>query len=128
VETAFQIFASGLFVLLLAVCAISVIVLIAGAVWIYGDAQRRGMDAAVWVILLIVATLLGTVIGFVIVIVVYLVVRGNHPIGGGFPVGYGPYPPYPPPAVPAACPVCGNPMTWYPQYNRWYCPHCAQYR
>ncbi len=127
-DTALQIFAGGLFAIFLAICAVSVVVLIAGAVWMYGDAQRRGMDAAVWVILLIVATLLGTVIGFVIVLVIFLVVRENHPIGGAFPVGYGSYPPYPPPAVPAACPVCRNPMTWYPQYSRWYCHSCGQYR
>jgi hypothetical protein len=128
VETAFQIFPAGFLALILAICAISVIALIAGAVWMYGDAERRGMDAAVWVILLIVATLLATIVGFVIVLVIYLVVRGSHPIGGGYPVGYGPYPPYAPPAVPAACPVCGNPMTWYPQYSRWYCHSCGQYR
>src|SRR5438876_348973 len=76
----------------------------------------------------VIGTVLGTVVGFVIVLVIYLVVRENHPIGGGYPVAYGGYPPYPPPAVPAACPVCGSPMTWYPQYSRWYCHTCGQYR
>jgi prepilin signal peptidase PulO-like enzyme (type II secretory pathway) len=90
------------------------------------------MDATVWVVLLILASVFGTLIGFIIVLVIYLVVRESHPVGG-MPYGYG----YPPPGAPppagappllASCPVCGNPMTWYPQYARWYCPTCAQYR
>ncbi|MGQ0796401.1 MAG: hypothetical protein ACT4OI_00840 [Methanobacteriota archaeon] len=32
----------------------------------------------------------------------------------------------PPPAVP--CPVCGQPLTWVPQYGRWWCGTCQQYR
>ena len=127
-ETALQIFPGGLLLLLIGICVVSFAILVAGALWMYGDAQRRGMDAAVWVILLVVGTLLGTVVGFVIVLVIYLVVRENHPIGGGYPAGYGAYPSYPPPAVPAACPVCGSMMTWYPQYSRWYCHTCGQYR
>jgi len=129
VETAFQIFGAGWLVLILALCGVSVVVaLVASALWMYGDAERRGMDAAVWVILFVIASLLVPIIGFIIVLIVYLVVRENHPIGGGYPVAYGGYPPYPPPAVPAACPVCGSPMTWYPQYSRWFCHTCGQYR
>ncbi|TLZ94845.1 MAG: hypothetical protein E6J95_03350, partial [Methanobacteriota archaeon] len=96
------------------------------------------------------ATLIGGIIGFAIVFVIYLVVRESHPIGGAIPYGYAPpmYPPSqgPPPTsppggpptgpptgpqmapVPAACPVCGRPMMWVPQYGRWYCPTCGQYR
>jgi len=121
---AFQVFFEGLILWALALCAISFIALIVGAIWMYGDAQKRRMDATVWLILLIVATLFGTVVGFIIVFVAYLIVRENHPIGGA-PYGYGPYQA---PPVPAACPVCGGPMIWYPQYQRWYCPTCAQYR
>ena len=127
-ETAFQILVGGLLLIFIAICLVSFAILVAGALWMYGDAQRRGMDAAVWVILLVIGTVLGTVVGFVIVLVIYLVVRENHPIGGGYPVAYGGYPSYPPPAVPAACPVCGSPITWYPQYSRWYCHTCGQYR
>jgi len=25
------------------------------------------------------------------------------------------------------CPTCGNPATWIPQYNRWYCYNCEKY-
>jgi len=94
----------------------------------YRDAQTRRMDATVWVVLLVVATLLAGIIGFVIVLVIYLVVRESHPIGGGMPMGYGTYGPPPAPVMPAACPVCGRPMTWYLQYQRWYCPSCGAYR
>lgn len=112
--------------ILIAIFCIGIIALIVGAIWMHGDAQSRGMDATVWVILLIVATLLGGgIVGFVIVFVVYLVVRENHPVGGAMPAPYGMMPP---PPVPAACPVCGNPMMWYQQHRRWYYPSCAQYR
>ena len=58
--------------------------------------------------------------------------------------GYGapptvPYPPQAPAAgmpVPGAppgyalptCHVCGSPLTWVPQYSRWYCTRCQSYR
>jgi len=48
-----------LLLLLIGICVVSFAILVAGALWMYGDAQRRGMDAAVWVILLVVGTLLG---------------------------------------------------------------------
>jgi hypothetical protein len=118
-------------------CAIAVVALILGATWMYRDAQSRNMDATVWLVMLIVATVFGNLIGFVVVLLIYLVVRGDHPVGGVMPYGYGyGLPGMPPgvppaagaPAVPPACPVCGNPLTWYPQYARWYCPTCGQYR
>ncbi|MBO3842198.1 MAG: hypothetical protein FGF48_07260 [Candidatus Brockarchaeota archaeon] len=34
----------------------------------------------------------------------------------------------PPPPEPAYyCPTCGNPLTYIPQYRRWYCHHCRKY-
>src|SRR5437660_9745586 len=104
----------------------------------------------VFVVLLVLATLIGGIIGFAIVFIIYLVVRESHPIGGAIPYGYAPpmYPPSqgPPPTsppggpptgpptgpqmapAPAAFPVCGRPVMWVPQYGRWYCPTCGQYR
>jgi len=129
---AFQVFFDGWIFIFLGLCAIGVIALLVGALWMYQDAQRRRMDATLWLIFLIIATLLGTVVGFVIVVVLYLIIRESHPIGGGMTPGYAGYMPgYAPaqaPPVPAACPVCGRPMMWYPQYQRWYCPTCGQYR
>jgi hypothetical protein len=148
--TAFQVsFVAGWVFLVLALCAVGFIALIVGALWVYGDAQSRRMDATLWVLLLILGTLFGAgIVGFVIVLVIYLVVRESHPVGGGVPYGYGYMPPgygpAPPPqqgppmppsaptapaqVIPAACPVCGRPMMWVPQYGRWYCPTCGQYR
>jgi hypothetical protein len=134
--TAFQVVFAGWLLFILALCAIGFIALIAGAIWMYGDAQRRGMDAALWLILLILGTIfLGGIIGFAVILIIYLIVRDNHPIGGGMPYGYGPGPGFAPgpaspqaPPTPAPCPVCGSPMMWYPQYQRWYCATCATYR
>jgi len=40
--------------------------------------------------------------------------------------------PWPSPPIPTQsappCPVCGEPLTWIAQYNRWHCGRCAQYR
>ena len=136
--TAFQVVVAGWVLFILALCAVGFIALVVGAIWMYGDAQRRGMDAALWIEVLILATLfVGGIVGFAIVLIIYLIVRENHPIGGAMPYGYGPgsgYPPGSPPPppqaapTPAACPVCGSPMMWYPQYGRWYCATCATYR
>src|SRR2546421_1717320 len=104
---AFQVFFDGWIFILLGLCAIGVIALLVGALWIYQDAQRRRMDAPLGLVFLITATLLGTVVGFVIVVVLYLIIRKTHPMGGGRPRGYAGYMPgYAPakaPPVPAAC-------------------------
>jgi hypothetical protein len=126
--TAFQILGAEWLVFVLGICLIGIVALVFGALWMYREAQSRRMDATIWVVLLVVATLVAGIIGFLIVFVIFLVVRENHPVGGGMPMGYGPYAPYPAPVVPAACPVCGRPMTWFPQYQRWYCPSCGAYR
>ncbi len=121
----FQVLATDILLIVLSVLIVGIVAILVGALWLYGDAESRGMDATVWVVLLIIASVLGSIIGFVIVLLIYLIVRGDHPVGGAMPYGYWPYPA----AVPqAACPVCGRPMTWYSQYGRWYCPFCAQYR
>ncbi len=119
-----QIVGTELLVILIGVCFATLLAVIVAALWLHGDAQSRGMAATVWIVLLILASFFGGFIGFAIVVVVYLVVRGNHPVGGAMPYGYVPYPVAPQ----AACPVCGGPMTWYPEYQRWYCPSCGQYR
>ncbi|HYY48717.1 MAG TPA: hypothetical protein VFA17_08560 [Thermoplasmata archaeon] len=136
-EIAFQVFFPDFLWVVFFLCALAVVALILGGVWMYRDAQSRHMDATVWLILLIVATIFGSLIGFLVVLLIYVVARGDHPVGGAMPYGYGYGPPgIPPgtpppagaPAAPAVCPACGNPMIWYPQYARWYCPTCAQYR
>src|SRR3989449_6510595 len=117
--SAFQIMGVEWLVFALGLCLVGIVALVFGALWMYRDAQTRRMDATVWVVLLVVATLLASIIGFVIVLVIYLVVPENHPIGGGMAIGHGPDGPPPPPVVPAPRPACGRPMTWYPPYQRW---------
>ena len=111
----------------IAVCVASIVILILLALWMHKDALSRGMDATVWVVLLVIATLFGSFIGLIIVVVIYLVVRESHPYGG-YPYGYpAPYTtPYAAPTAP--CPVCGQPLYWYAQAGRWYCYRCQQYR
>ena len=58
---------------------IPLIIAILVCLWIYKDAKKRGKSGALWVILLIVASVFGSFIGFIIVIVVWLVIR--PPIG-----------------------------------------------
>jgi hypothetical protein len=57
-------------------------------------------------------------------------------------LGYPAPPPYgyPPPTAPGGmapppapynqplCPVCSSPLSWVPQYGRWYCNRCQAYR
>src|SRR3989454_8793818 len=102
--SAFQIMGVEWLVFALGLCLVGIVALVFGALWMYRDAQTRRMDATVWVVLLVVATLLASIIGFVIVLVIYLVVRATHPLGGGMPIGYGPHSPPPAAGVPARRP------------------------
>src|SRR5438128_10466655 len=90
---AFQVFFEGWIFIFLALCAVGVIALLVGALWMYQDAQRRRMDATLWLIFLIIATLLVTVVGFVIGVVLYLILRESHPIGGRMSAGSARYMP-----------------------------------
>lgn len=54
---------------------IPLIIAILICIWIYRDAEKRGKQGVLWVILLILATLFLNIIGLIIVIVVWLVVR-----------------------------------------------------
>src|SRR5207253_5092717 len=104
---------AGWVFVVLALCAIGIIALLLGGLWMYRDAQSRRMDATIWVILLVLATLIGGITGFAIVFVIYLVVRESHPIGGGITYGYDPptYSPShrPPPRTPSGGPPTGPP-------------------
>lgn len=118
------IFGMELLVFLLLILLVPLILFIFVAVWMYRDANSRGMGGGLWVVLLVLASLIGSFIGGLIVLIVYLIVREDHPVGGrlyGYGYGYPPpgygYPSYPPPAYPAApdrppagrCPRCGVP-------------------
>ena len=62
------------------------------AIWVYRDAESRGMSGVLWLIIVLIAGLIG--------LIIYLVVRRDHPQGP--PGGYPPPAPggYPPPGPP----------------------------
>jgi len=122
--TPFQIEFFGAFCfLIIALLIISILI----AVWVYRDAESRGMNGVLWLIVVVLLGLIG--------LIVYLIVRSDHPVR---PAGYAPYPgypapqypssPYPPPYPPqapppqvapppaggpaaaATCKVCGSPL------------------
>ncbi len=84
-------------------------------------------------------------VGIVLLVVGIVLAAMNRP-SSPYPAGY--YQPYPPPAYGApappaqpqapgqpataaqtpACYVCGSPLSWVPQYGRWYCARCQAYR
>jgi len=116
------IFGMEFVVFLLLILLIPLVLFILVAVWMYGDANSRGMNGGIWVLVLILASLFGSFIGGVIVVIIYLLVREGHLVGGGPyrygyaypPPGYGypgypppVYPPAPPPAAAGRCPRCG---------------------
>ena len=49
-----------------------VVVWILLAVWVYRDAKKRGMEATLWLLLVLLTGLIG--------LIVYLIVRRDHPI------------------------------------------------
>ena len=106
---------------LLAILVSFLVIGIVGAVWVYGDAERRGMDAGLWLALVLMGTFLGLGLGGLLVIGVYRAERLKHP-GGTLPPPGG--------SEPRArfCGVCGQPLAWIPEYRRWYCSKCGQYR
>lgn len=126
-ETGLQIFGFEFIAFFLALCVIGLAALVLVALWMYRDAQSRGIEPAIWLVVLILATVFVGILGVVVVLVAYLIVRGSHPVGGAMPYGYPPYAAVPYPTG-AACPVCGRGMMWVPQSVRWYCTGCGQYR
>jgi len=103
-----------LFGLGLTMCLIIVIIpLILGillCIWIYKDAEKRGKSGAIWVIVLILASLFLSFIGLIIVIVIWLATR--PPIGGEKPVD----------SSDRRCPNCGRTIPMDAKA----CPYCAK--
>ncbi len=78
---------------------------IALVVWVYRDAEKRGMNGALWALLVFFLHLLG--------LLIFVIVRGDHPVraGGG-----------PRPDAPSACPKCGKSV----DRNHSFCPACGE--
>ena len=78
--------AAFLFGLGLSMCLIIIIIPLIIAIliciWIYKDAESRGKSGALWVILLILATLLFNIIGLIVICIIWLAVRPPPAIGG----------------------------------------------
>lgn len=83
----------------------SLVVFVLIAVWVYRDAEGRGMSGALWVVLLVLASLFFAFIGGLIVLVIYLIVRAEHPVL--YPMA--PYMGYAPPMVPPPGPAPAAP-------------------
>lgn len=106
-------------VFLILLLLLPLVIFIIVAVWMYQDANSRGMNGGIWVIILVLASLIGSFIGGIIVVIIYLLLREGHlgrtPYGYSYPppsYGYAGYPPpgYAPGAAPQGtvrCPRCG---------------------
>src|SRR6266511_1127575 len=88
-------FTSLICVLVIASLILSILI----AIWVYRDAESRGMSGVLWLIVILVAGLIG--------LLIYLIVRSDHPVrppGYYYPPAYPAYPAYPgyyPPGYPA---------------------------
>ena len=69
-------FAAGLGLFLCCIIfLVPLIIAILACIWIYKDAERRGKQGILWVLLLLVATILFNIVGFIVVIIIWLAVR-----------------------------------------------------
>jgi TctA family transporter len=64
---AFLVF-GGIFILIIGLIAVWILL----AVWVYRDAKKRGMEATLWLLVVLLTGFIG--------LVVYLIVRREHPI------------------------------------------------
>jgi len=101
---------------------------IAIIVWVYGDAEKRGMSGVLWALIVFVLHLLG--------LLIYLIVRSDHPVRApssqiqasacskcGKAVGKEfTFCPHCGERVQPACPKCGKPI----EKNWQVCPHCGE--
>ena len=102
-------------------------------VWVYKDAESRGLNGALWAILVFFLHLVG--------LIVYLLVRSGHPVlkpGTAQGAPSAPVPPQAPTSLPVspvaappvqpsppvspACSKCGRPL----QHGWVACPHCGE--
>ena len=103
---------AGTFLIL--ICGVWIVFLLI-AIWVYRDAESRGMGGVLWLLVVLLTGIIG--------LIIYLVVRSDrpeYPRPYGAPVyappayGYPPQGPAPPPTATATsatnCPRCGAPL------------------
>jgi hypothetical protein len=64
----------------LIIVVVPLVIAILACIWIYKDAEKRGKQGILWVLLLILAAIFLSFIGLIIVIVIWIAIR--PPIGG----------------------------------------------
>ncbi|MEM3042940.1 MAG: zinc ribbon domain-containing protein [Thermoplasmata archaeon] len=109
------------FLLLGGFCLIPIILLIISiliAIWVYKDAESRGMSGVLWLIVVLLAGIIG--------LIIYLVVRKPKvapiPAYGAHPPVYAPPPSYGgPPPMGTNCRYCGAPLA----AGSPVCPNCG---
>jgi len=109
-------------VFLIAIFVVSILI----AIWVYRDAETRGMNGVLWLIVVLIAGIVG--------LIIYLVVRSDHPVrpAGAYPAtpGYGPPPQYapgyyPPPGTAPAAPPPQAPAAGAPAAGMVTCRTCG---
>lgn len=78
-------------------------------IWVYRDAQKRGMNGALWLIIVLIGNFIG--------LIIYLVVREPKT-----KIEAGPYPSSAPSPTARYCKYCGNPLS--PDAK--FCPKCGK--
>jgi len=82
--------------------------LIAVLVWVYRDAESRGMSGILWALIVF--------IGHIVGLIIYLIVRSDHPVRAPSPAG-----PSPVPGQPLNCRQCGKMV----DRHHAFCPYCG---
>ena len=98
-----------------------VVLWIAVIIWVYKDAERRGMSGLLWSLLVFFGNLIG--------LLIFLIVRQDHPVCCGpeasgtsaAPAPRGSSPPASAAASQLTCPFCKKPV----EKTFTYCPHCG---
>ncbi len=85
----------------------SLVIFILIAIWVYRDAETRGMDGNIWAIAFVLAGFFVPFVGGLVVLILYLILRAEHPVI--YPAGVPGAPVYPAPAPPPRAPA-GNPQ------------------
>lgn len=96
--------------LLVPFCLLPIVWFVVGllfGIWVYRDAERRGMDGVLWLIVVLIGGIIG--------LIIYLVVRKPEVnTGAAPPSSYTPATKY--------CIQCGSPLP----YDARFCPKCGR--